>query len=55
MGFHKKNSPFGYGIMKSKKTIDTIDIIFLSIDLNGLMKNLYMNIKIHSRNIDGVG
>jgi hypothetical protein len=42
--------------MRSKtKKIDNIGIILLSIDLNGLMKNSYMNIKIHSRDIDRVG
>jgi hypothetical protein len=53
---HKKNSPFGYGIVKSKKKhIDDINTIILSIGLNGFMKNLYMNIKICSCGINGVG
>jgi hypothetical protein len=56
MGSHKILSPFGYGIMKSKtKQIDDIGIILFSIDLNGHMKNLYMNIKIHSHGVIGVG
>ncbi len=55
MGFHKMISPLGYGFAKSKtKQIDDINIIILSIGLNDLTKNLYMNINICSRGVDGV-
>ncbi len=48
-------SPLGYGFAKSKtKQIDDINIIILSIGLNDLTKNLYMNINICSRGVDGV-
>jgi len=53
MDFHKKNSTFRFGIIKCKtKQIDNINIVFFSISLNGLAKNLYMNIKIYSYNVD---
>jgi hypothetical protein len=56
MGSLKILSPFEYGITTSKtKWIDDICIVLFSIGLNGLAKNSYMNIEIHSHDVDGVG